>query len=62
MQHGKRYVYPSDCVTQSIRRKYPHNMIKIGFEWFIRQTGMGASAHLESGGFIRRFVIFKSKT
>ncbi len=34
--------------------KYPHTMAKIGLEWFLRQTGMGASAHLESGGFIRR--------
>lgn len=33
--------------------KYPHNMVKIGLEWFAMQTGMGASAHLESGGFIR---------
>lgn len=33
--------------------KYPHNMIKIGLEWIFNQTGAGASAHLESGGFIR---------
>ncbi|DBA04856.1 TPA: hypothetical protein N0F65_004493 [Lagenidium giganteum] len=33
--------------------KYPHKMVAIGLEWFARQTGMGASAHLESGGFIR---------
>ncbi|KAK3085801.1 hypothetical protein FSP39_008859 [Pinctada imbricata] len=33
--------------------KFPHNMIKIGMEWFIKQTGDGATAHLESGGFIR---------
>jgi len=37
-----------------IRRKYPHKMIQIGAEWFLNKTGMGASAHLESGGFIRR--------
>ena len=34
--------------------KYPHKMIKIGAEWFLNKTGKGASAHLESGGFIRR--------
>ena len=28
-------------------------MIAIGLEWVFRQTGMGASSHLESGGFIR---------
>lgn len=33
--------------------KYPHHMIAIGLEWFLKQTGMGASAHLETGGFIR---------
>ncbi|KAJ0395923.1 hypothetical protein ATCC90586_000756 [Pythium insidiosum] len=33
--------------------KYPHNMVGIALEWLFRQTGMGASAHLESGGFIR---------
>ncbi|CAK4872517.1 unnamed protein product [Aphanomyces euteiches] len=33
--------------------KYPHNMVAIALEWLFRQTGMGASAHLESGGFIR---------
>ncbi|ETV95151.1 choline dehydrogenase [Aphanomyces invadans] len=33
---------------------YPHKMVAIGLEWVVNQTGMGASAHLESGGFIRR--------
>ncbi|RLN88109.1 hypothetical protein BBJ28_00010130 [Nothophytophthora sp. Chile5] len=33
--------------------KYPHKMAAIGLEWIFRQTGMGASSHLESGGFIR---------
>ncbi|XP_061189978.1 uncharacterized protein LOC133197787 [Saccostrea echinata] len=33
--------------------KFPHVMIKIGLEWFLRQTGDGATAHLEAGGFIR---------
>lgn len=28
-------------------------MIRIGLEWFIQSTGDGATAHLESGGFIR---------
>ncbi|KAL4235827.1 hypothetical protein ACF0H5_004217 [Mactra antiquata] len=32
--------------------KYPHNMIKIGLEWFLFQKGLGATAHFESGGFI----------
>ncbi|KAK7505255.1 hypothetical protein BaRGS_00003417 [Batillaria attramentaria] len=33
--------------------KYPHNMIRIGLQWFLTKTGEGATAHLESGGFIR---------
>ncbi|XP_063147848.1 choline dehydrogenase, mitochondrial [Candoia aspera] len=31
----------------------PLQMIKIGLEWFWKCTGDGATAHLESGGFIR---------
>lgn len=37
----------------SAQWKFPHNMVRIGLEWFLRQTGDGATAHLESGGFIR---------
>ncbi|KAI6177012.1 hypothetical protein M3Y97_00860800 [Aphelenchoides bicaudatus] len=33
--------------------KFPHNMIRIGLQWFMNQTGLGASSHLESGGFAR---------
>lgn len=33
--------------------KFPHNMIKIGLEWFTNRTGLGASSHLETGGFAR---------
>ncbi|CAL8323760.1 unnamed protein product [Merluccius merluccius] len=31
----------------------PHHMVKIGLEWLSMFTGYGATAHLESGGFIR---------
>ena len=31
----------------------PWNQVLIGAEWFLFHTGMGASAHLEAGGFIR---------
>ena len=37
----------------SAQWKFPHVMIKIGLEWFLKQTGWGATSHLESGGFIR---------
>ncbi|KAH9507759.1 hypothetical protein Btru_053653 [Bulinus truncatus] len=37
----------------SAQWKFPHNMIRIGLEWFMFQTGYGATSHLESGGFIR---------
>ncbi|KAL4233993.1 hypothetical protein ACF0H5_005648 [Mactra antiquata] len=33
--------------------KFPHHMVRIGLQWFLTQTGWGATAHLESGGFIR---------
>lgn len=31
----------------------PVNMIRIGAEWLLKQTGMGATTHLHAGGFIR---------
>ncbi|KAK6178585.1 hypothetical protein SNE40_013340 [Patella caerulea] len=37
----------------SAQWKFPHNMIKIGLQWFTSNTGYGATSHLESGGFIR---------
>ncbi|ESO87793.1 hypothetical protein LOTGIDRAFT_179199 [Lottia gigantea] len=37
----------------SAQWKFPHNMIRIGLEWFTMNTGYGATSHLESGGFIR---------
>ncbi|VDN36716.1 unnamed protein product [Gongylonema pulchrum] len=33
--------------------RFPHNMIRIGLQWYISKTGLGASSHLESGGFVR---------
>ncbi|CAI5440603.1 unnamed protein product [Caenorhabditis angaria] len=33
--------------------KFPHNMVKIGLEWFLARKGLGASSHLETGGFVR---------
>uniref|UniRef100_A0A7E4VL99 Choline dehydrogenase n=1 Tax=Panagrellus redivivus TaxID=6233 RepID=A0A7E4VL99_PANRE len=33
--------------------RFPHNMIRTGLQWFYNQTGLGASSHLESGGFAR---------
>ncbi|XP_033117526.1 choline dehydrogenase, mitochondrial-like isoform X2 [Anneissia japonica] len=33
--------------------KFPHNMVKIGLEWFMFQTGLGATSHLEAVAFIR---------
>lgn len=51
-------VYVQQACTQPItlytaQWKFPHNMVRIGLEWFLRQTGDAASTHLESGGFIR---------
>ncbi|KTG10669.1 hypothetical protein cypCar_00029557 [Cyprinus carpio] len=45
--HG--IVYSTHHTLQS--QKPPHG--KIGLEWLLRFTGYGATAHLESGGFIR---------
>ncbi|KAH7732009.1 choline dehydrogenase [Aphelenchoides avenae] len=33
--------------------RFPHNMVRIGLQWFYNQTGLAASSHLESGGFAR---------
>ncbi|KAK5986420.1 putative choline dehydrogenase, partial [Trichostrongylus colubriformis] len=33
--------------------RFPHNMIRIGLEWLATQKGLGASSHLETGGFAR---------
>ena len=33
--------------------KFPINMVKTGIEWFVQNTGPAATAHLESGAFIR---------
>ena len=33
--------------------KFPHNMIRIGLQWFATQQGDGGTTHLETGGFIR---------
>jgi choline dehydrogenase len=30
-----------------------HNMVKVGLQWFLTQKGLGASAHLEAGAFVR---------
>jgi choline dehydrogenase len=51
-------VYVQQACTQPItlysaQWKFPHNMVRIGLQWFFTQTGEGATAHLESGGFIR---------
>ncbi|XP_048873766.1 choline dehydrogenase, mitochondrial [Brienomyrus brachyistius] len=39
-------------ITLYKAQKLPY-MMKIGLEWLLKQTGYGATAHLESGGFIR---------
>lgn len=51
-------VYVQQACTKPItlysaQWKFPHNMVRIGMEWFLSGTGDGATAHLESGGFIR---------
>ncbi|OWZ05511.1 Choline dehydrogenase [Phytophthora megakarya] len=34
-------------------KKYPHNVLKIGYEWLTSKSGPGATPHCEVGGFIR---------
>ncbi|XP_053155082.1 choline dehydrogenase, mitochondrial isoform X2 [Hemicordylus capensis] len=49
-------VYIQQKCTQPVtlyKSQKPLKMIKIGLEWFWKFTGEGASAHLETGGFIR---------
>ncbi|XP_069112060.1 uncharacterized protein [Argopecten irradians] len=50
-------VYVQEACKQPItlysaQWKFPHNMIRIGLQWFLTQKGDGATAHLESGGFV----------
>lgn len=49
-------LYVQQQCTQPItlyKAQKPFLMLKIGIEWMLQQTGYGATAHLESGGFIR---------
>uniref|UniRef100_A0A7N6AE77 Choline dehydrogenase n=1 Tax=Anabas testudineus TaxID=64144 RepID=A0A7N6AE77_ANATE len=49
-------VYIQQQCTQPItlyKAQKPFQMVKIGLEWFTTFTGYGATAHMESGGFIR---------
>ncbi|KAI9911412.1 hypothetical protein PsorP6_009568 [Peronosclerospora sorghi] len=51
-----QYMCKKPITLHNATWRYPHKMIAIGLEWICRQTGMGASSHLESGGFIRSSV------
>ncbi|XP_051964277.1 choline dehydrogenase, mitochondrial-like [Xyrauchen texanus] len=49
-------LYVQHQCTQPItlyKAQKPFLMLKIGLEWLLKYTGYGATAHLESGGFIR---------
>ncbi|XP_038578905.1 choline dehydrogenase, mitochondrial [Micropterus salmoides] len=49
-------LYVQQQCTQPItlfKAQKPFQMVKIGLEWLTRFTGYGATAHMESGGFIR---------
>ncbi|KAF3696669.1 Choline dehydrogenase, mitochondrial [Channa argus] len=49
-------VYIQQQCTQPItlyKAQKPFQMVKIGLEWLTMFTGYGATAHMESGGFIR---------
>uniref|UniRef100_A0A3Q1CF62 Choline dehydrogenase n=1 Tax=Amphiprion ocellaris TaxID=80972 RepID=A0A3Q1CF62_AMPOC len=49
-------LYVQQQCTQPItlyKAQKPFHMVKIGLEWLTMFTGYGATAHLESGGFIR---------
>eukprot|EP00064_Thunnus_orientalis_P016470 superscaffoldBa00003276_g16535 len=49
-------LYVQQQCTQPItlyKAQKPFHMVKIGLEWLTLFTGYGATAHLESGGFIR---------
>lgn len=48
-----QYMCKKPITLHNATWKYPHNMARIALEWLFNRTGMGASAHLESGGFIR---------
>ncbi|PIK49218.1 putative choline dehydrogenase, mitochondrial-like [Apostichopus japonicus] len=50
--------YVQQACTQPItiykaQWKFPHVMVKVGLQWFLTQTGWGATPHLEAGAFVR---------
>ncbi len=52
-------IYVVNRCTQPItlyNAQMPLGMVRVGLEWFLFHTGLGASAHLEAGGFIRSRV------
>ena len=48
----ERCSQPITLYNQSSWR-FPHNMVRIGLQWFYNRQGLAASSHLESGGFAR---------
>lgn len=48
-----QYMCTKPITLHNATWKYPHKMAAIGLKWIFQKTGMGASSHLESGGFIR---------
>uniref|UniRef100_A0A914RHE2 Glucose-methanol-choline oxidoreductase N-terminal domain-containing protein n=1 Tax=Parascaris equorum TaxID=6256 RepID=A0A914RHE2_PAREQ len=57
MDHLEVYVQQKCILPITLYNKsswrFPHNMIRIGAQWLTTHTGLGASSHLESGGFTK---------
>uniref|UniRef100_A0A9J2PUQ7 Glucose-methanol-choline oxidoreductase N-terminal domain-containing protein n=2 Tax=Ascaris TaxID=6251 RepID=A0A9J2PUQ7_ASCLU len=57
MDHLEVYVQQKCTLPVTLYNKsswrFPHNMIRIGAQWLTTHTGLGASSHLESGGFTK---------
>ncbi|VDM28424.1 unnamed protein product [Toxocara canis] len=57
MDHLEVYVQQKCILPITLYNKsswrFPHNMVRIGMQWLTTHTGLGASSHLESGGFTR---------
>lgn len=55
LQDHLEFYFQIECLqpVTLLNAMRPHNMVRIGLQWFLFQEGPAASSHLEAGGFIR---------
>uniref|UniRef100_A0AAV1THQ7 Glucose-methanol-choline oxidoreductase N-terminal domain-containing protein n=1 Tax=Peronospora matthiolae TaxID=2874970 RepID=A0AAV1THQ7_9STRA len=50
---GMHFACKQPITMYNASKWYPHNVVKIGYEWMTSKTGPGATPHCEVGGFLR---------